>query len=161
MAGIWRKNILSELMWSGTSHLRNASLSDHVTVLACPTPYIAPSWSWASYNGLVEYFPYGGIPEVKIENISAEKDEQNPFGQVLGGTLTLAGKVLPLLTGFYIGQHHIKESPSNFPVRSVDGSSVAITDPDWTFNFEDEAYKSCRLCCSVVWKGRGRYKGSP
>lgn len=89
LAGLWRKTLLLDLLWN----TRNSSeLQPRLT------KYRAPSWSWASIDGLVlsqnfeEKLKPGSYYIVECEILECEVtlgSENMPFGQVLAGTLSL------------------------------------------------------------------------
>lgn len=90
LAGLWRKTLLFDLLWKaeaiGGLHLR-------------PTAYRAPSWSWASTNGLISarYLEEGSLPSDAPPTLKAVildcrvqlASKAFPFGEVTGGVLKL------------------------------------------------------------------------
>jgi hypothetical protein len=147
-AGMWRQDMISELMWLSPSHHKNIPLKDWIETLAHPVPYIAPSWSWASNNDYMEFREHLATRlklECKIEQVSVERDEQHPFGQVRGGKLTVSSKILLLGAEFRISKHSLDDHPSSFALQSVDGSTVAIVRPDWTFDHKEAALQHLML----------------
>jgi len=81
LAGIWEASLSNGLSWRGYSRTQNRYSQD----------YIAPSWSWASYNGgvclnITEIF-YELL--MKIHSCSVNHVSDSPFGIVSGGELVL------------------------------------------------------------------------
>lgn len=109
LAGLWRNHLLDDLMWRVS---RQQKLSSDAM------PYRAPSWSWASPNGTIEYEDpeapmYDHQTEqrynmyrrhvatvVECETFSTSADS---YGQISGGKLRIQGKVkragITFLTG--------------------------------------------------------------
>lgn len=107
LAGLWRKDLEHQLLWK---------VSNGAPAVAEST-VAAPSWSWASVDGTVEYDDWiGRLNEgynpsenapADLEAVGMEVewlartvevdvqllDQRNLFGQVLGGTLVLTGKL--------------------------------------------------------------------
>lgn len=88
VAGLWRKTLLLDLLWTRSSAYE---------IKPRPTNYRAPSWSWASIDGLVEY-RYVEEKKAKANctikseilncHISLAREDM-PFGAVSAATLTL------------------------------------------------------------------------
>ena len=92
IAGLWRKTLLLDLLWTRSTAYE---------IKPRPIKYRAPSWSWASIDGLVEY-RYVEETEAKASyNIECEilncqvtlASEDMPFGEVLAATLTLKSHI--------------------------------------------------------------------
>jgi len=103
VAGLWRSDLPSSLLWSGISHLRNES---DITALYRPANDPTPSWSWASVCGRVDnnHFLRQHPPEPTNQFcildccVRLTRPDQ-PFGQVSSGTLTLKclmGRATPI-----------------------------------------------------------------
>ena len=94
-AGIWKKDLRAGLCWlarMGIPHGRSGQ-------------YIAPSWSWASLHGPIEYLWCGGYQgdawpvtfSVEVLDVGVELSgsyQLSTYGQVRGGFLRLRGKIL-------------------------------------------------------------------
>lgn len=79
VAGLWRNNIVEGLCWQsfGPPHTR-------------PKMYRAPSWSWASIDGLVAISSIGSWEDlVEIVDVQVQVKGENPFGEVSGGSIEL------------------------------------------------------------------------
>lgn len=87
LAGLWRRDILSQLLWYHGAYSPNGVRPEH---------YRAPTWSWASMDGTI--MP----PDTRISNlyvtlvdIQINHLTNDAFGQVRNGFVRLRG---PLLT---------------------------------------------------------------
>ncbi|RYP39027.1 hypothetical protein DL766_000667 [Monosporascus sp. MC13-8B] len=121
MAGMWKRNLHVELLWEMEGPLQ--SLDPLLEVIYHPSPYIAPSWSWASrfqasfdFIGPYCYIPpesqseYAGVnailcyesapshvqSEISVVEYSATFAGHNPYGQIKDACLILRGKLAPL-----------------------------------------------------------------
>lgn len=88
LAGLWQKTLLLDLLWTRSSAYE---------IWQRPTNYRAPSWSWASIDGLVEY-RYVELKKAKANCIIESEilncqvllaREDMPFGAISAATLTL------------------------------------------------------------------------
>ena len=88
-AGLWRKSLVTDLFWFGPSPSGEKC--------SRPSPYRAPSWSWANMDGQVSFsfFPDGQLqyiePLVNILTCEVETATGDPFGFVTDGFLKLSG----------------------------------------------------------------------
>ncbi|PWY88537.1 HET-domain-containing protein [Aspergillus heteromorphus CBS 117.55] len=98
-AGLWRKTLVTDLGWRRAS----AGARGWGDAGMRPSPYRAPSWSWASLDGRVSL----GYRDYGVENVGREEQEEDleplveiltceietatndPFGPVTGGNLRL------------------------------------------------------------------------
>jgi hypothetical protein len=79
-AGIWSTHLLCGLTWKVT---RSPDTS---------AQYVAPSWSWASVNGVVDYPTESlGEPGAEVLDICTVPKGNDSFGQLIGGCLRLKG----------------------------------------------------------------------
>ncbi|KAK3386429.1 heterokaryon incompatibility protein-domain-containing protein [Podospora didyma] len=90
-AGIWHSSLPSGLCWYVYQHYRVQSL--------LPQSYIAPSFSWASVKGNVDFMPAaagpGSVSACAIINSAiVSLATADPFGAVLSGSITLAGVLM-------------------------------------------------------------------
>lgn len=80
VVGLWRSQLPHALLWHIERGLR-------------PTRYRAPSWTWASMDGMVQYPPLSQTSKdtcVEVIDISV-KYKTDPFGLVESGNLKLRG----------------------------------------------------------------------
>ncbi|EXA29381.1 hypothetical protein FOVG_19121 [Fusarium oxysporum f. sp. pisi HDV247] len=91
-AGLWTNNIDLDLLWRRATRVNELP----------PTEFIAPSFSWASINGEVDYYCFrnGKQPYRKsssVVGIETKASLNAPLGRVESGRLTIRG---PLISGF-------------------------------------------------------------
>lgn len=88
-AGLWKSSLAADMMWRAS----NGGVR--------PQKWRAPTWSWASLDGLILYngeFGTAGDQDVLIADVDYQADylsEASPFGELKSALLTLTG---------YIGQ---------------------------------------------------------
>ena len=91
LAGLWQKTLERDLLWyvSGVSGVHRRSM-----------PWIAPTWSWASMDGGIEYFSgyanYIFEKDLRIWKAECELASTSAFGQVSSGLIDLTGSVVPV-----------------------------------------------------------------
>ncbi|KAK3390307.1 hypothetical protein B0H63DRAFT_557299 [Podospora didyma] len=88
LAGLWKDNIRTGLMWRVSHPCRN-SIRPHK-----PSMWRAPSWSWASVDGVIDYTKKDTTnlhPDFKVLEACTTLAGPDPTGQVESGTLTVAG----------------------------------------------------------------------
>ncbi|KUJ18197.1 HET-domain-containing protein [Mollisia scopiformis] len=83
VAGLWRTGMEEMLCWRRLSSERPQN-----------EEYRAPSWSWASVDGGVEYYPRAPDQELqllsKVHHVSVTPLGPDPFGQLKDGILTIS-----------------------------------------------------------------------
>ncbi|CAG8962214.1 hypothetical protein HYFRA_00005267 [Hymenoscyphus fraxineus] len=91
LAGHWRENLIPSLTWRKSLRNRNK-------VFRLNDTYKAPSWSWASVDGDIDFPRWkpgdrsnSGSPE--LVDVSVDLAGSDPFGQVSSGSLTIRAKV--------------------------------------------------------------------
>ncbi|RYP28955.1 hypothetical protein DL767_006968 [Monosporascus sp. MG133] len=122
MAGMWKRNLHTELIWE----MNAAPLGSLDTILEDirhPTPYIAPSWSWASrFKHGFEFIvpntymiPGTSSPDPALDGFLTSEsalshirseitfidynvalESENPYGRIEDASLVLRGKLVPL-----------------------------------------------------------------
>ena len=126
-AGLWKRDILSTLMWSRSP--KYPADSSTRFDLARPSEYLAPSWSWSSILGKQssmsnswqtrEALRVSAHSVAKIVSLRTFPKGADPFGQVSGGELVLQtrfGKI-KILPPVYSPEHEFhSETPE--PVTS-------------------------------------------
>ncbi|KAH8777996.1 heterokaryon incompatibility protein-domain-containing protein [Hyaloscypha finlandica] len=168
-AGLWQFSILWQLTWVPTcswdSEARNTR----------PEVYRAPSWSWASVDGPLDYEsifpgPDGEVYLYKCDFISCQiepKSAANPFGEVLAGSLKLQGV---LRQGWFnpSENHILWADEDNDIARAIDafcltesrqGSSKEAEDNESTdqdsrlkaFHDESGNWPSMQVFCLPIW----------
>jgi hypothetical protein len=87
LAGIWRDNVASDLLWSSAPFLQNPHLAVRTS------NYRAPSFSWASVETQVHYEELGdeieSSPLIRVINAESTSFGLNPLGEVSSGFILL------------------------------------------------------------------------
>lgn len=84
VAGMWRKNLASELAW-------RVRVDKSMKISRSDT-YVAPTWSWLSCDMQVSFSPASEKGKrLNIKGVDFEFATEDPFGQLLGGRLYLEG----------------------------------------------------------------------
>jgi hypothetical protein len=147
-AGLWKKDILSTLMWNRSP--RYPADSSTRFDLARPSGYLAPSWSWTSILGKQssmstswktrEALQASAAHSVaKIVKLRTFPKSADPFGQVTGGELVLHtrfGKI-EQLPPVYSPEHEFH----NDTPESVTGSA-----------FQELVYTNMREVDSMIYE---------
>lgn len=103
VAGMWRKSLEADLLWR---------VREPDTPRSISSPYIAPSWSWASTNVELDYLWSHSLEARPLTVVSHVEDlqfryvnEQDHFGALKGGRLRLRGHLqrvwLPIASGSF------------------------------------------------------------
>lgn len=91
IAGLWSKDLLDSLLWESLA----------VAASNIKPTYIAPSWSWASIQGPVEWThnPKGSrhYIEIDLENTICIPSGLNRLGEIAAGWLFLTGSVIEVV----------------------------------------------------------------
>lgn len=98
-AGIWKRNVLADLLWKTRSPSRG---KQYEYPTRRPRAYIAPSWSWASVIGPVDWDPQASrypssATTATIISLQAEPAGLNLYGAVKNGVLKIMGQIKPAL----------------------------------------------------------------
>lgn len=91
LAGLWRGHLVAELLWYVHHWQETASFRSQ--------PYRAPSWSWASIDGQIEFVNSSTFVSNLVDILNAEvtpTSATNLFGQVIGGRLEIRGQLVEL-----------------------------------------------------------------
>ncbi|KAK4682171.1 hypothetical protein QC764_113110 [Podospora pseudoanserina] len=129
MAGLWKSGVLEGLFWCRAVPER---------LLESTKEHVAPSWSWASVVGQVQFPVYEWYekraawksnvldfePLAEYVSHSLELRDHDPFGRLAGGTLTMRGPLLPVTK---IKARQEKEPPLN-DVYGLAPSRSEVTD---------------------------------
>jgi hypothetical protein len=96
LAGLWRRSIEDDLLWSRKDFLCNAKPSDRVR----PATFQGPSWSWTGINGAVQFRTPPGSSQVSFIDADIRLVEpQAVYGAVKSAVLRLRGRVRPATWG--------------------------------------------------------------
>ena len=92
LAGLWFEDLNENLIWV----VENPTLDTYAT---SSMPYTAPSWSWASFHGPLEF--KGAAPAAaRILKAEVTLAGLDPFGRVSGGTLVVCGRCKPAVVRY-------------------------------------------------------------
>lgn len=89
-AGLWKHDMPSQLLWDVGKEGADESPA---------SSYVASSWSWASVHvpigrsKITRGNNYTPLPAIEILNVDIDLVTGNEFGQVKGGSMTLAGRL--------------------------------------------------------------------
>jgi hypothetical protein len=102
IAGIWEKDLHRGLCWQPAGEPRYSA--QHET-------YMAPSFSWASQTGAVNWpFTSANLQSAfRVVECKTELDGVDPFGRVRAGHLILEGKCVTVRTKRHRGSHDFHE----------------------------------------------------
>jgi len=119
-AGIWGGDLLSGLCWHARLGTKGSKYRE----------YIAPSWSWASQDGPVEYlwkrFKKGEfVAEVLDVNVELA-NSNNFFGAVTGGSLKIQGLWIPDLGQETENEYSDGEEGGGFDGMGFDEEGIEI-----------------------------------
>jgi hypothetical protein len=122
LAGLWKEDLINGLLWIADGR-------DSTPI----STYTAPSWSWASINGPIEY--HSGIRErrefgahsLEVLEVNANLRSGNRFGRVASAKLHVAGYLRPLECGRIGGKDAFNKTGSNYFSFPIEDNIV----PDW------------------------------
>jgi hypothetical protein len=89
LAGLWRTTIQKDLLWFCSA-----------PTSARPCQYQAPSWSWASVIGTVEFQSKAPISKLQIAEVQCLPNGVDETGSVKFGSLTLSGRIVPAILSY-------------------------------------------------------------
>lgn len=109
LAGLWRGSLVAELLWY-VPHWQEEPESFR------SQPYRAPSWSWASIDGNIEFVNSSTFAGNFIDILNAEVTPVsaiNSLGRVIGGRLEIRGQLieLPMMRS---GHHRVRTADSYY-----------------------------------------------
>ncbi|KIJ53172.1 hypothetical protein M422DRAFT_222588 [Sphaerobolus stellatus SS14] len=145
LAGLWQKTLIFDLLWScGPQGFK-------------PRPkYRAPTWSWASIDGLVsakyhegELSP-AGLYVKKVDILECKvklANEKLLFGEVTGGVLKLMGFMKDVSL-------QLPVKPTNKVFTSWDGSNKAVEIGQVTRDTNDDMGNDFHII-PILWDSRG------
>lgn len=111
LAGLWKSNLTQNLCWGPVS----SQSAEHVP------NYRAPSWSWASMDGGVWFWPFSIYKELVdyVETYTALINRANPYGAVRDSWIRLIGWVFPV---FHTGCDSCEAQQERRPGRNENSS---------------------------------------
>ena len=104
-AGLWPRGMVEGLAWSKSLDHLVGDPSPSTVLLTKPAEYRAPSWSWASVDGVVDFwfFQRGNSHDIRrCEKLAHLRDYhvvprgENPYGEVQAGWLRIEAPVQPI-----------------------------------------------------------------
>lgn len=106
LAGLWKTDLILGLLWYRVVRRKFRDLEPTAPFQAARNglqDYLAPSWSWASYPGAVQFQAIvissealHPLPSLAILEASVSVPGKNKYGQVESGVLVLRTPLLPL-----------------------------------------------------------------
>lgn len=117
LAGLWENSILDDLLWANEAIY--SSRGNRITPSRQPN-YTAPSWSWASVHGIIDFHRSSKEPEfyfAKCLSYNTTLSGVDHFGAVYNGWIKLRG---PLVRVLRVGLEH----GSNLIVQSGAGQDA-------------------------------------
>jgi len=113
-AGLWKNSFIELLTWRVT-FLEEEPLET----------YTAPSWSWASVNGIVAYdqnYSYNKIKNVyvKVKEIILAHKGSNPYGELKSGYVVLEG----LLSWCSLTKDQYSSGNNKYQLAGLDGVDI-------------------------------------
>ncbi|GAB1192685.1 hypothetical protein APSETT444_001879 [Aspergillus pseudonomiae] len=91
VAGLWGNSLVEGLTWQPLGKCRAVR------------QYRAPSWSWASVDGIVDELYREIKPIASVLDVQVDVDGDNPFGRVRGGWIKIEAPLFPLFLLDYEG----------------------------------------------------------
>ncbi|THV47025.1 hypothetical protein BGAL_0341g00060 [Botrytis galanthina] len=142
LAGLWQVDLVPQLEW----RCRSGGLSS--------TVYRAPSWSWASIDGMITFAesvsPDSYYPLVEILEAVTCLVGEDEFGQVQGGHLKLLGQTIDLEILLDLAEREeiilVNGQPTNFPLLKDDKSMGT-------------RISTKKLCCLPLYLNLGEESG--
>ncbi|TLD38332.1 HET-domain-containing protein [Venturia nashicola] len=141
LAGLWREDLLKQLLWYRTSHRNMNSPNIRPSVLL---EYQAPSWSWASLDCSVRSRQYSSFV-ARVVSCSVTPATPDPFGMVSEGELVIESP-------FLLGSVFLQSSLAQF---RVDDQMVAYVWPDEDDINKREDADTSKSTSAVVIAARG------
>ncbi|KAL6889084.1 heterokaryon incompatibility domain-containing protein [Trichoderma evansii] len=92
VAGMWEKSLLSDLAW----YKENTSDSSTEKWYQRPKVWRAPTWSWASALGPIQFLDIGNglVPLCELEEVKCLPYQSDPTGELRSGRLLLRGHLI-------------------------------------------------------------------
>ncbi|KAH7117333.1 hypothetical protein EDB81DRAFT_243074 [Dactylonectria macrodidyma] len=143
-AGLWVSHLPLGLLWTSAQPHMQSGLAE----------YLAPTWSWASLSGQVDWFDHVQTmvdPSVMIVSCKATPAYENaPYGKVSSGALTIRGR----LQKTALEDELSPKSASTASSGQADNEILDLEMADIHLDLWDEALKSrirrCKLFCLQI-----------
>jgi hypothetical protein len=175
LAGLWRENIYRDLLWKvdkAQRHIHGTApdgmYSKRWDSSKRASSYRAPSWFWASVDGLVHpmgYLDVSGRRTVGVDGQSVSvtrrakireattspKHPDNPFGQVTAGRLKIQGRL------YRLGSKTVFYGVSATIFRSTGDTAFDEIDEPVEWSIYDEAYFLPLVVMARTWEVKPRW----
>ncbi|UKZ61538.1 uncharacterized protein TrAtP1_002801 [Trichoderma atroviride] len=94
VAGMWAKSLLCDLAWH--KETISSSSTENVEWHQRPKAWRAPTWSWASALGPVQFLDIGNglVPLCELEEVKCSPYQLDPTGELRSGHLLLRGYLI-------------------------------------------------------------------
>ncbi|KAH8743415.1 heterokaryon incompatibility protein-domain-containing protein [Hyaloscypha sp. PMI_1271] len=129
-AGLWRETFLAHLLWKAKKILDGY---DESTV-RLENVYVAPSWSWASIEGPVEFdLDEIAEPLLHILEVTTTLASGDRFGNLIGGSLVVRGVLtrFPTIRSLFACQSPLVEQDIRFAVNLDDCGDFYYDNITW------------------------------
>jgi hypothetical protein len=143
-AGLWKQHFLIGLLWSPKTTLRPVnyfSMEEPSGRLKSRQQWVAPSWSWASIEGAIEYQPIStGDSEycARLEECRITYSGLDPLGALTTGFARLTGPVVSIR----------RTGGSRQEIQLRNGKLASAT-----VEFDSVDYQSCRALMITPHQG--------
>jgi hypothetical protein len=97
LAGLWRKSLLTDLLWHVVGHKDNSELLHSRSAWGRPRSWRAPTWSWASVSSAVKFIDTSGGLEAccEVREAACEAAGMDSTAELAAGFLILQGNMIP------------------------------------------------------------------
>lgn len=133
MAGLWANDLLRGLLW-------NVVETPDTSLSPLPTSSCTPSWTWASYNGGVDWYTYGASSRLIRGRCTIMAHlpfiDQSPFGMIDGGCLEIKG-CIEKITSIAQAATHDDQTLCEHLSYSAKRNNVVVAECQPDFPFED------------------------
>ncbi|RYP89745.1 hypothetical protein DL770_004133 [Monosporascus sp. CRB-9-2] len=168
LAGIRKGSLHRELFWTpavrtdaGGQNVLRVSFNSLLDSLNAPTPYIAPSWSWARWKGSIRFdestVPFGDHVPVKNSEASITKGYESIESWMSTSQMNLFGQAYKIAKRYGeletmsddvdddVGDDVISEN-------EVDLDMVSSEEDDWMDESEDISFEEALAECELTSK---------
>jgi hypothetical protein len=175
LAGMWHLELERQLLWKPSGGHLSGRGEGPIDVLSLPEKYRAPSWSWASIDGVIyigwercreassNYEVIARIVDAKVTAIGGD-----PFGQIKDGFLRLQGRLFACLLR---KRERVDSESYSYPMEAIfhkesgdldSGLDSFLPSSDIQFLPDvDHQYSkldsSIKLCCMPIQREMGVY----
>ncbi|KAJ4247465.1 hypothetical protein NW762_013140 [Fusarium torreyae] len=124
VAGLWRSHLIEGLLWQGLKCRRNQE-------------YKAPSWSWASMDGIPALrVQHNHHTLAEVLDVKVKLKGSNPYGEVTGGRIRIRAPMERL----YFATEDWDPTRPNIPYQTIPKMHTANGNPEGTHTRFDFAF---------------------